>query len=150
MLIRIVLLSLCSGFLNAITAQTPAAKPTQAVDAPVHNSTYIGPDGTAYITRVVPVPKTVSTEAQALLATQIPDTPPSGVQDIVAARKRAELRRETTGKALLVRYPAKIEAGAIAGVPVTIVSPTGASSEIKPYVLINLHGGRISSTSRLW
>lgn len=141
MLIRVVLCYLLFGFLNASSAQTPVAKPTQAADAPVHNSTYIGPDGTAYITRVVPVPKTVSTEAQALLATQIPDTPPSGVQDIVAARKRAELRRETTGKALLARYPAKIEARTIAGVPVTIVSPAAASSEIKPYVLINLHGG---------
>jgi epsilon-lactone hydrolase len=144
MLMRMVrVLSACFLFAasHMAMAQAPAVGPTQASEAPTHNSTYIAPDGTAYVTRVVPVPKTVSPEAQAFLSRQIPDTPPTSDRDVEAARKTAEVRREATGKIALAHYPAQVKAGKIGGVPVTIVTPLGAASGTNSDVLIDLHGG---------
>ncbi|MEO7042703.1 MAG: alpha/beta hydrolase fold domain-containing protein [Gemmatimonadaceae bacterium] len=43
-------------------------------------------------------------------------------------------------KILLDRYPATVTPGSIAGVPVTVVTPR-PGIRVKPYVLINIHGG---------
>lgn len=126
---------------HLVLAQGMPARETQASDAPTHNSSYIAPDGTAYTARVVPVPKTVSPQAQVFLSRRIPDTPLASHEDLEAARKRAAARRERTGKIALAHYPAEVHSGKIAGVPVTIVTPLAPASEIKPYVLIDLHGG---------
>src|ERR1700743_1687243 len=60
---------------RACSAQTPAG-------APQADSSKIAEDGTAYITRIVPVPGTVSPEAQKLLARPASDAagPPRTVQ----------------------------------------------------------------------
>jgi monoterpene epsilon-lactone hydrolase len=49
-----------SAEVHAQTQPLPAAP----ANVPSSDTTYIAPDGTAYITRVIPVPKTVSPEAQ--------------------------------------------------------------------------------------
>ncbi len=49
-----------------IRAQVPC-------DSPQTDSSRIGSDGTAYVTRVVPVPKTISPEAQKVLARVVTD-----------------------------------------------------------------------------
>jgi epsilon-lactone hydrolase len=55
------------------------------------NSSTIAPDGTAYVTRVVPVPKTVSPEAQAMLGRVVSDANvPSTLEQ---RRARAKCRR---------------------------------------------------------
>ncbi len=61
----------CLGVLAASTAwgQTAAATPaaTTAATAVSHNSSYIEPNGTAHVGRVVPVPQSLSPQAQATL-----------------------------------------------------------------------------------
>lgn len=59
-----------------ILAQTPAPQPTSATDAPRRDTSYIDANGTAYITRVVPVPQDLSPEAQKFISPAVPDEAP--------------------------------------------------------------------------
>jgi epsilon-lactone hydrolase len=52
-----------------ICAAKPAELLAQEQAVPTTDTTVIDADGTAHITRVIPVPKTLSPEAQAMLAT---------------------------------------------------------------------------------
>ncbi len=45
-------------------ASAPAPRPTTAAEAPNRDTSYIDEKGTAHVTRVVPVPQTVSSQAQ--------------------------------------------------------------------------------------
>jgi hypothetical protein len=64
-------LLLASAF---VQAQQPAAPvPTTAAQAPARDTSYIDAQGTAHVTRVVPVPKTISAEAQRRLSRPEPD-----------------------------------------------------------------------------
>ena len=52
------------------------------------DSSRIGVDGTAYVTRVVPVPTTISPEAQKMLARVVSDTEaPQKLEELVRRRK---------------------------------------------------------------
>lgn len=123
----------------AASAQVPQQPTTQA-GAPTRDTTYIAPDGTSYITRVIPLPTTVSAEARKRIARPIPDTedPPSTLAD---DRRAFDQARERNGKIALEKYPAGIAVGKIAGVSVTIVTPPPGTAPAKPFVLINVHGG---------
>ena len=59
-----------------LTAQQPAPQPTTAVEAPNRDTSYIDAQGAAHVTRVVPVPATISPEAQAVLGRAMPDQGP--------------------------------------------------------------------------
>ena len=58
----------------AVMASVGAVAQVGGVGHPTTDSSVIGPDGTAYVTRVVPVPETVSPEAQTMLSRVMPDT----------------------------------------------------------------------------
>ena len=121
---------------------TSAALVAQAQEMVIDKDTAtIDKDGTARITRVIPVPKTVSPEAQALLATGVSWCP--GLQS-PAGKKLAEKAREL--------YPVTIEEGkSIAGVKVTYFRPAkGIPAAKRDRVLINLHGGGFRSDSNSW
>ena len=60
--IIIISLAICGSFAH----QNPG-------DVPQTDSSKIAPDGTAYVTRVVPVPTTISPEAQKVLARVVSD-----------------------------------------------------------------------------
>src|SRR5208283_2821685 len=67
-----------------VQAQQPAATPTPttAAQAPTSDTSYIDAQGTAHVTRVVPVPKTISTDAQRRLSPPEPDQgPPQSLAD---------------------------------------------------------------------
>ena len=109
------------------------------------DSSKIDADGTAYVTRVVPVPKTISAEAQKRLARVVSDA---------AMPQTLEQRREGTdkwqaGAGLQAEkiYPVHVEASEIAGVPVRVVMPLTVAAEKRDRVLINLHGGGFNSDS---
>jgi monoterpene epsilon-lactone hydrolase len=124
-----------SAEVHAQTQPLPAA----TANVPSSDTTYIAPDGTAYITRVIPVPKTVSPEAQKWIARQISESDvPSTLAD---DRRASDQHRERLGKLALAKYPAQVAAGSIAGVPVTIVTPVKGVSPANPFVLISVHGG---------
>ena len=47
-----------------LTAQQPAPKPTTAAEAPTRDTSYIDAQGTAHVTRVVPIPASLSDPAK--------------------------------------------------------------------------------------
>jgi len=105
----------------------------------------IAADGTAYITRIVPVPTTISPEAQKVLARVVPDA---------AVPETLEQRRTYTdnwqagaGEESKKLYPVNLASDSIAGVPVRIVTPLIIPREKQDRVLINLHGGGFNSDS---
>jgi monoterpene epsilon-lactone hydrolase len=117
----------------------------QAVGHSAKDSSKIGPDGTAYVTRVIPVPKTVSLEAQAMLGRVVSD---EVVPQTLQQRREGTDRWQTgAGEASKKLYPANVEEATIAGVPVRLVTPLTIAPEKRDRVLINLHGGGFNSDS---
>ena len=108
----------------------------------------IAADGTAYVTRVVPVPTTISPEAQKWLAQPVSDA--AGPKTTVE-QDRAGVDRWQTGAGEVSKklYPATVTSGVMAGVPVRVVMPMVMAAEKKDRVLLNLHGGgfRVDSGS---
>jgi acetyl esterase/lipase len=128
---------------TAILAQQPA--PTTAATAPNSDTSYIDAQGTAHVTRIVPVPDTISPEARRSLGHAYPDQgPPEPLSqrragtDAYTARARVEWSKIC---------PNQIEETKIAGVSVRIVTPDNLSDANKGKVLIDLHGGGFNSDS---
>ncbi len=64
------------------SGSVPAPKPTTAAEAPNRDTSYIDEKGTAHVTRVVPVPQTVSSQAQLSIGRAEPDQgPPQPLED---------------------------------------------------------------------
>lgn len=145
------LMPLSAGVISALFAMllasaiVEAQQPTTADQAPTRDTSYIDAQGTAHVTRVVPVPKTISTEAQRRLSRSEPDQgPPQSLADrrkgtdAYTARARVEWSKLCPN--LLVEEK-------IAGVPVRIVTPEGLTEANRDKVLLNLHGGGFNSDS---
>jgi acetyl esterase/lipase len=131
-------LLLCSGkqITSAQQAQSRISEDQSVVDA----------DGTAHLTRVVPVPYTVSPEARTSLAKPVVD-PPIG-ETLAAKRARTDAYHHTDTAAYLALYPSHIEESSIGGVPARVVTPaTGVAADRKDRVIINLHGGGFTTDS---
>lgn len=120
----------CAILVSASPSALLRAQDAAPQTPPTTDTTLIDPDGTAHITRVVPVPRTVSPEAQARLATGATWAPgPNAPETTQLIAKAREL------------YPGKEEASTIAGIPVRIFTPVTVASAKRDRVLINLHGG---------
>lgn len=125
-----------------VMAMMPLHLCAQATDAgPQTHSSVVDADGTTHITRVVPVPTTLSPEAQATLRNNYPDE-----------KQTLEVRRSTTdswqngaGEKSKAVYPVNVKETTIAGVSVRDVTPI--ANKRKGWVLINLHGGGFDSDS---
>jgi acetyl esterase/lipase len=103
------------------------------------------PDGTAHITRVVPMPSTVSPEAQQWLKQIEHEGPqPKDLAEIRAGTD--EWRKKDSAEARRV-YPVNIKETKIAGVRTDIITPLAQPEANKSRVLINLHGGGFISDS---
>lgn len=135
---------LSTALLSAIVAAGPAILFSQAVPdemgrganqaAPTTDTATIDADGTAHITRVLPVPKTVSPEAQELIAKGSTWAPgPNSPETPKLIAQAREL------------YPVKDEAQTIAGIPVRVFTPTTVPAGKSDRVLINFHGGGFMS-----
>ena len=109
------------------------------------DSSTIAPDGTATVTRVVPVPKTVSPEAQAMLARVVSDA--NMPQTLEQRRTGTDKWQAGAGEVSKKLYPANVTEATIAGVPVRVVTPLTIPREKRDRVLINLHGGGFNSDS---
>jgi monoterpene epsilon-lactone hydrolase len=109
----------------------------------VKDTSRIGPDGTAYVTRVVRVPPTISAEARKNLARVVSDAAvPSTLEQ---RRTGTDKWQNGAGEVSKQMYPATVTESKIAGVPVRIVMPPHEAK--KDRVLINLHGGGFNSDS---
>ncbi len=123
----VVLMPICAGAQVGTTPQK------------MTDSSVILPDGTAVVRRVVPVPKTISPEAQRWLARVVSDAPSHPTVE----QQRAGTDKWQAGAGEVSRklYPANVAAATIAGVPVRVVTPLTISAEKQDHVLINVHGG---------
>ncbi|HEX3739147.1 MAG TPA: alpha/beta hydrolase [Terriglobales bacterium] len=130
---------LVATFLFAVSAfaQTSAA--------PDPDSATFDPDGTAHITRVVPMPATVSPEAQKWLKEIEKESPQS--KDLAEIRKSTDAWRKRDSAEALRLYPVKVEEKTIASVRTDIITPLDAPQSNQNRVLINLHGGGFISDS---
>jgi acetyl esterase/lipase len=114
-------------------------------DFPQTDSSKIGPDGTAYVTRVVPVPTTISPQAQKVLARVVSDA--AVPQTLEQRRTATDKWQAGAGEESKKLYPANVTTDTIAGVPVRIITPLNIAPEKRDRVLINLHGGGFNSDS---
>src|ERR1700693_646686 len=127
------------AFTQPVIAQQPATQPPAREE-----SSFIDGDGTAYITRIIPVPQTISPEAQKSLARQAThlasrEAPPEKPKPLQTKQMSSDATRAV--------YPANVEFSTIAGVPVSVVTPLVIPANKTNRVLINLHGGGFTPDS---
>jgi epsilon-lactone hydrolase len=122
------------------------AQETPASSVPETNSSFIDANGTAHITRVVPVPATISPEAQKALARPVSD---AAVPETLAERRsKADASQARNGEICRKLYPVKdITNSTMAGVPVKVITPIEIPEEKRGRVLINVHGGGFTADS---
>lgn len=129
----------------------PSVGPTQlkaqttAQTAAQSDTSYIDADGTAHITRLIPVPTTVSPETQKVLSRQISDVPRP--QTLAERRSGTDTWQARAGAASKAVYPVDIAKDTIAGVPVLLVTPPEIGPGRKDRVLICVHGGGFNADS---
>jgi|HubBroStandDraft_1064217.scaffolds.fasta_scaffold10785_5 monoterpene epsilon-lactone hydrolase len=135
----------CFLGLPLVAAQQPSKQPTTAADAASRDTSYIDADGTAHVTRVVPVPKDLSPEAQAFISHRLPDEAPEpSLEERRKGLDAWEVRSRAEWSSIC---PTMIEETKIAGVPVHVVVPEGMIPGNHDRVLINLHGGGFNGDS---
>jgi epsilon-lactone hydrolase len=130
------------GFLLLLTVAAPLCAQS---NVPQKDSATFDPDGTAHITRIVPVPQTISPEAQKWLNSLIASTP--GPESLAERRKRTDIWRAQDSAEAEKLYPVKIEETTTAGVRIDIITPLETPEANRDRVLINLHGGGFNSDS---
>jgi acetyl esterase/lipase len=139
----------CTGiavFACTILGCSQKAPEQPSPSIPQTDSSYIDSNGAAHITRVVPVPTTISLEAQKLLARPMSDAEVH--QTLAERRSSTDAWQARAGAAYRAAYPIKeITSDTIAGVPVKIITPTVIPPAKRDRVLINLHGGGFNSDS---
>src|SRR5438270_5026758 len=121
----------------SLAAQTapPAQKDSATFD----------PDGTAHITRVVPMPTTISPEAQTWLESLAHSTP--GPETLAERRARTDEWRAKDSAEARKLYPVHVQEATMAGVRTDVITPLAMPDENCSRVLINLHGGGFNSDS---
>jgi len=119
---------------------TAQSKPASQADSATFDA-----DGTAHFTRVVPMPTTVSPEAQTWLESLTHTTP--GPETLAERRARTDAWRAQDSAEARKLYPVNVEEAMTAGVRTDIITPMTMPAENKSRVLINLHGGGFNSDS---
>ncbi|MGC2186180.1 MAG: alpha/beta hydrolase [Terriglobales bacterium] len=114
--------------------------PTPSVDSATFDA-----DGTAHLTRVVPMPSTISPEAQKWLASLTQKKFQS--QTLAERRIATDAWRKKDSAEARQLYPVNVEEASIAGVRTDIITPLATPEANRGRVLINLHGGGFVSDS---
>jgi acetyl esterase/lipase len=116
----------------------------QSSPAPPQDSATFDGDGTAHITRVVPMPTTISPEAQKWLASLNQEK--VGAPETLAERRiNTDAWRKMDSAEARKLYPVNVEETTTAGVRTDIITPLSGGASNR--VLINLHGGGFNSDS---
>lgn len=139
-----VLVGACFTLTPAAYSQSADAA-TTAATAVSHDSSFIAPDGTVHVGRVVPVPQALSPQAQETLRRPATDER----HDIPLPQRRIMLDHYTAGAAKEWQKicPVTIKDDTMAGVPVRRVIPPSVPAANRDKVLLNLHGGGFDSDS---
>jgi acetyl esterase/lipase len=102
-------------------------------------------DGTAYVARVIPMPSTISPEAQEWLVSLTHYGPEA--KTLAERRAGTDAWRKGAAEEAKKLYPVNVEETSMAGVRTDIITPLTMSKEHGDRVLINLHGGGFVSDS---
>lgn len=130
---------------SSAIAQTSVTQPNGSQAVPQSDTSYIDADGTAHVTRVVPVPTTISPEARKSLARRVSDAP---VRETLAERRsKTDKWQNGAGAEFQKLYPVNVEEQTIAGVPTRVITPLNVPDDKRDRVLINVHGGGFNSDS---
>jgi len=132
------------GIALAGCQQTPP--PAAQAPAATSDSATFDADGTAHTTRVVPMPSTVSPEAQKYLE-GLTHRNNAGPESLENRRKRTDEWRVKQSAEAKRLFPVKVEETTTAGVKTDIITPLDMPAANKDRVLINLHGGGFNSDS---
>jgi acetyl esterase/lipase len=122
-----------------------ASLSAQSSSVPPHDSATFDADGTAHITRVVPMPTTISPEARTWLESLNHNNP--GPETLAERRARTDEWRAKDSAEARRLYAVNIEEGTTAGVRTDILTPLSIPEANRNRVLINLHGGGFNSDS---
>lgn len=141
---RISVLVLILGVLPVGSRRASAQQ--SAPPLPQEDSSYVGADGTAYVYRIVPMPQTISAQAQKYLTKPVQHPPPgASVAENRTSTDAMQAHDSALNRAL---YPVNIAKATLAGVPVLIVTPVDPIPAGKTNrVLICLHGGGFTTDS---
>ncbi len=120
-----------------------AAPQQPSQSGPDTDSSFIDAEGAAHVTRVVPIPDTISPEAKKVLARRTSDAPQP--DDLQKRRSGTDAWQNRAGDRSRTLYPVNVERDAIAGVPVRVITPLSGMKRDR--VLMNLHGGGFNSDS---
>jgi epsilon-lactone hydrolase len=130
----LILAALAAG-LFLVTVQ-PAAQ-NALVHAPGADTCTLDADGTARVTRVIPVPHTISPEAQKFLMRR----GPFGWPSLAAQREATDKFRVARAAEARKLFPVNVEEKTLGGVRCDIITPLRAPVAKRNRVLINVHGG---------
>jgi acetyl esterase/lipase len=133
-------------FLAGVGLLLSAGSAAQTNAAPDKDSATFDADGTAHLTRVVPVPATVSPEAQQWL-NSLTKNVRSGPESLAERRARTDTWRAQDSAEARKLYPVNIQETTTAGVRTDIITPLEMPADHRLRVLINLHGGGFNSDS---
>lgn len=112
---------------------------------PQTDTSFIDEDGTAHVTRVIPVPQTISPEAQKVLARRMSYA--AALETLAERRAKTDAWQARAGAASRAVYPVNVAEETIAGVPVKVITPLTIPENKRNRVLINVHGGGFNSDS---
>lgn len=102
-------------------------------------------DGTAHIKRVVPMPSTISPEAQKWLNSLTKQK--YGQQTLAERRVSTDKWRVDQSAVARKRFPVTVEEKTMGGVRTDVITPLETPEANRACVLINLHGGGFNSDS---
>jgi monoterpene epsilon-lactone hydrolase len=128
--------AMAGAFLILIAAGVAQQKASTFV--PQTDTCTVDPDGTAHVTRVVPVPGTISPEAQKFLTWPGPSGPPLSLAEQRAATDKFRIGRAAEARKL---FPVNVEEKTLGGVRCDIITPLKTPAAKRDRVLINVHGG---------
>ncbi|MGB7438176.1 MAG: alpha/beta hydrolase [Candidatus Acidiferrum sp.] len=112
---------------------------------PAGDSATFDADGTAHITRVVPMPSTISPEAQKWLDSLARQK--YAPQTLAERRAATDKWRADDSAEARKRFPVNVQEKVIAGVRTDVITPMETPEANRNRVLVNLHGGGFNSDS---
>src|SRR5713101_2576185 len=124
------------SFSSLLTLPAALAVRAQSPSAPADAYTTFDADGTAHIKRALPIPKTISPEAQALMLPGNRWVPAGGTPERAAWMEK-----------MRTVYAVDVKDTTVAGVDAWVVTPKHPAAKKRERVLICLHGGGFTSDS---
>jgi monoterpene epsilon-lactone hydrolase len=123
-------------FSSLVAVPAALAVRGQSPSVPADPYTTFDADGSAHISRVLPIPKTISPEAQSLMMPGQRWVPTSGTKERAAWMEKMQ-----------AVYPVDIKDRSVGGVETWVVTPKHPVTRKRERVLICLHGGGFTSDS---